>query len=265
MSLGVPLPCGLEHDDGSGGRNVQRGDGSGHGDAKEVIAGAADELMQAIALASEDDYDVGREIVAVVTGCAALVESDAPDVVFLKLLEGADEVDDAGDADVLGGSGGGFDGHGTEGGGAAFGKDDAVDSGCVGGAEERAEVLGVFDAVKGEQEARFRSGEQVFQVEEFAGAGDGDDSLMGGGFGQTGQLFFGLKAEADAEFAAGVDDLLQTLVVPFTGHADVVEFPAAGAQSLLDRMQAVQNVHLFSVEVLCRCTRLGIACAYANT
>ena len=38
------------------------------------------------------------------------------------------------------------------GGGAAFGEDDAVDAGAVGGAEEGAEIVGVFYAVEGEQE-----------------------------------------------------------------------------------------------------------------
>jgi hypothetical protein len=251
----VPLSCGLEHDDGSGGGNVQRGDGSGHGDAKEVVAGTADELVQAAALAPENDYSVGREIVVVVIGYAALVESDAPDVVLFELLEGADEVDDAGDTDVLGGSRGGFDGDGAEGGSAAFGEDDAVDSGSVGGAEERAEVLGVFDAVEGEQKAGFGTCAEVFEVEELASAGDGDDSLMVGGFGQAGELFFRLETEADAGFAAGVDDLLQALVVSvkaFPGDTDVVEFSAAGAQSLLDRVQAVQNVHLGSLSGIAR-------------
>lgn len=119
-----------------------------------MVAGAPNEIVQAVPFAPEDDHGVGREIVFVVTVSAALVESDTPDAVFLELFEGADQVDNAGDAYVLGGSGGGFDGDGAERGGAAFGDDDAVDSGGVGRAEERAEVLGVFDAVEGEEQAR---------------------------------------------------------------------------------------------------------------
>ena len=227
LGLCAALACGLEHNDGSGRGYVQRRDGPGHGDAQQVVAGAADEVVQAVAFASEDDDGVGREVVLVVAGCAALVEADAPDVVLFELFQGADEVDDAGDADMLGGSGGGFDGDGAEGCGAALGDEDAVDAGCVGGTEERAEVLRVFDAVECEEQARgwigIRAREQVFEVEEFAGADDGDDALMGGGVGEAGELFFGLEAETDAVLAAGVDDALEALVVTVTGDADVVE------------------------------------------
>jgi hypothetical protein len=227
--LGAALACGLEHDDGSGGGYVEGGDGSGHGDAQQVVAGAADEVVKAVAFASKDDYGVGREIVLVVTGCAALVEAGDPDVLLLELFEGADEVDDAGDADVLGGSGGGFDGDGAEGGGATLSKDDSIDCGGVGGAEERAEVLGVFDAVEGEEEAGLRSGKKVFEVKELAGADYGHNSLMGMGFGQASELFFGLEAEADGVFAGCVYDFLEAPVVSGAGYAYVVELAAAGA------------------------------------
>jgi hypothetical protein len=50
------------------------------------------------------------------------------------MLEGADEVGDSGDADVLGGSGGGFGDDGGDGRGTAVGEDDAVDAGTIGGA-----------------------------------------------------------------------------------------------------------------------------------
>jgi RNA polymerase sigma-70 factor, ECF subfamily len=172
-----------------------------------------------------------------------LIEPNAPDVLLLELFEGADQVDDAGDADVLGGPGGGFYGHGAEGRGSAFGEHDAVNPGGVGGAEQRTQVLRVFNAIEGEQQAGFRAGQQVFQIKKFAGADNGDDSLMGGGAGQPGQLFTRLKAQPDGVFAGGVDDFLQPGVMTFTGNAQVVELAAAGAESLLDRVQAVQDVH----------------------
>ena len=254
--LSSSLSCGLEHDDGSCCGYVERRDGSGHGDAQQVIAGAADEVVQSVAFATEDDYRVGREIVVVVTVGAALVESDAPDVLLLELLEGAHEIDDTGDADVLGGSGGGFDGDGAEGRGAAFGEKHAVHSGGIGGAEERAEVLRVFDAVECEQESGLVTGEQVFKVEKLPRADYRHDSLVAGGLCQTGKLFFGFEAEADAAFAACVDDLLQPLVVPLPGDAYVVELPASGAQSLFNGVQAVQNLHQFSLT--------GVASEYAS-
>ena len=106
---------------------------------------------------------------------------------FFICSERADEVGDAGDADVLGGAGGGLGDGRRDGGGAALGQEDAVDAGAVGGAEQRAEVVRVFNAVEGEEEAvaagslARAAGEQVFEVEEGALADEGDGSLVGVG------------------------------------------------------------------------------------
>ncbi len=107
---------------------------------------------------------------AVVAG----VEADDPEIVLLQFFEGANKIDDAGDAQVFGGAGAGFDGNRAEGRGSAFGENDAVDAGSVGNAEQRAEVLRIFNAVEREDEAARAGkargrGEQVFDGEEFMG------------------------------------------------------------------------------------------------
>ena len=188
---GAALAHGFVHDDGAGDGDVERGDRAGHGDAEEVVAGLLDQVVEAGAFAAEDEDAVGAEVEVGVVGGAALVEAEDPDVGLLHLLEGADEVGDAGDADVLGGAGGGFGDGGGDGGGAALGEDDAVDAGAVGGAEEGAEVVGVLDAVEGEEEAvvgwsGFLRGEQVFDGEEGALADQGEGSLVGVGAGRCG-------------------------------------------------------------------------------
>ena len=166
------LAGGFVEDDGTGGGDVERADAAGHGNAEQVVAGAADKIVEARAFAAEDDDEIAGEVELVVVGWAALVETDDPEVVLLEVFEGADEVDDAGDAEVLGGAGAGFDGGGAERGGAALGEDDAVDAGAIGDAEQRAEVLRIFDAVEGEDEAgggalRPDGRKEVFDGEEF--------------------------------------------------------------------------------------------------
>ena len=99
---------GFVHDDRAGYGDVERADAAGHGDAEEVVAGALDEVVEAAAFAAEDEADVLAEVEVGVVGGAALVEADDPDVAFLHGFEGAGDVDDLGDADVLGGAGGGF-------------------------------------------------------------------------------------------------------------------------------------------------------------
>ena len=155
-----------------------------------MVAGSLDEVVEAGAFAAEDEAAVLAEVEVGVVGGAAFVEADDPDVLLLHGLEGAGNVDDLGDADVLGGTGGGLGRDGREGGGAALGEDDAVDARAVGGAEEGAEIVGVFDAV--EREEKMMAGgtdggvEKIFEGEEFALADEGDDALMGFGLAVAG-------------------------------------------------------------------------------
>jgi hypothetical protein len=137
----------------SGGGHVERADAAGHGNAQEVVAGAADEVVETGTFAAEDEDAVAGEIELVVVGLAALIETDDPDILLLQVFKGAYEVDDAGNAEVLGGSGTGFDGYRAEGSGSALGEDYAVDAGAVGYAKKRAEVLRVFNTVEGEEQA----------------------------------------------------------------------------------------------------------------
>lgn len=238
------LPGSFKQNHGSGRRDVERGHLSRHRDAKQMVAGAADEFVQTGPLASQDNYGVGREVEAVVILIAALIEADHPEIALLERLEGADQIDHAGETEMLGGSGGGLDSDGAKGSGAALGEEDAVHARGFRRAKDGAEVLRIFDAVKGENEARLGAVEEVFHVEEVSFTNDGNDALMGGRVSESGECLAGLGTDFDARTAAQIDDLCQAVVVPFAGDADMVEAPAAGAKSLLDGVQAVQNFHL---------------------
>jgi hypothetical protein len=156
ISTGAALASGLVEDNSSGGRDVERADAAGHGDAEEMVAGAADEIVEACAFAAKDNDEIAGEFELVVCGGAALVESDDPEIAALELFESANEIDDAGDAEVLGGSGAGFDGSGAKWSGAALGEEDAVDAGSIGDTKKSAEVLRIFNAIQCEQEASGR-------------------------------------------------------------------------------------------------------------
>jgi hypothetical protein len=89
----------------------------------------------------------------VVWGRAALVETHDPKVAALEFFERANEVDDTGDAEMLGCSGAGFDGGRAEWSGAALGEKHAVDARAISHAKESAKILGVFNAVEREDKA----------------------------------------------------------------------------------------------------------------
>jgi hypothetical protein len=219
-----------------------------------VIAGAANEIVQAGSFASEDNYGIGREVVAVVILGAALVEADDPEIALFEGFQSADEVDNASEAEMLGGSGGGFDGDGAERSRAALGEENAIDTGAFGRPQEGTEVLRIFDAVEGENEAGggafAGAGEQIFEGEEVPFADDGEDALVGGGLGESGEGVARLGADIDAGFAAqggnGGEAGVLTAAEALGGEADVVEAASAGAQRFFDGMKAVEDLHCFS-------------------
>jgi hypothetical protein len=149
-----------------------------------MIAGAANEIVQACALAAKDENAVAGEVELVVIGGAALVETDDPEILALELFQGADKIDDAGDAQMFGGSGAGLHGDGAEGRSTALGKNNAVDACSVGYAEKRAQILWVFHAVQSEQEPGCAGGgggvgrKQVLNRERLLPMNVCDNSLM---------------------------------------------------------------------------------------
>ena len=240
------LAGGLIENDGAGCGNVQGGNTTGHGNAKKMVAGSAGEAVEAFALASEDDDGVGGPVVGVVVHGAALVEADAPDILLLELFKCAHEVDDSGDAQVLGGTGGSLDGDGAERSRTPLGKEDAIDTSSVGGTKQRPEIMRVFDAIEGEQKTgglifAFRGSEQVFERKEFPLTHDGNHALMAGGFGHAGQLVTVLKTHANALRAAKIDDALNFLcsaaLLAVTADADMVKTTISCPQSLFYRVQ----------------------------
>ncbi len=118
-----------------------------------MVAGAADEVVEAGSFAAQHQNAVAGEVEPVVVGSSAFIEADDPEILPFELFEGADEVDHAGDAEVFGGPGTGLDGDGAEGRGAALGEDHAIHAGAVGHTEQGAEILGIFDAIEGEEKA----------------------------------------------------------------------------------------------------------------
>ena len=66
----------------------------------------------------------------------------------------------------------------------------------------------------------------------------------------AGELVAGLGGDADAFGAAEVEERVHAGIaaaLTLAGYADVVERAGAGAEGLLNRVQAVQNIHGISV------------------
>lgn len=240
----------VEHDGARGG-DVQRADAAGHGNAQQVVAGAADQVMKTGSFAAENEDAIASEIEAVVVGLAALVEADNPEIAAFEIFEGANEVDDAGDAKMLGCAGAGLDRDGAEGSGTALGKDDAIDTGAVGHAQQCAQVLRVFYTVESEEQAGLAGGAgrgwerfvEIFDGKKFLGTDQGNYALVGRSCGELSQLLTGFGTNADTGLAASLDEMGKAVVVALAGHDHVVKTAATGLEGFLDRMKAVENFH----------------------
>jgi hypothetical protein len=211
-----------------------------------MVAGAAHQIVETCAFAPEHENDVAGEIETVVIGGAALVESDDPEIVALEIFKRTNEVDDAGDAEMLRGSGTRFNGHGAEWCGTALGEQDALDTGAIGDAKQRTEILRIFHAIEREEKTRgacCRRTIEVFNRKKFLRADERDDTLMRRSFGDEGELLARLLADADAGIAALRDEALQAIVLALAGDKDVIETAAAGFERFLNRMQPVENFH----------------------
>jgi hypothetical protein len=251
--LGVsPLAGGLVENDGSRGGYVKRADATGHGNAEKVIAGAANEIVKSRALAAENHYEIAGEIEVDIRNGAALVETDNPEVATLDIFEGADEIDDARDAEMLGSAGTGLYCGRAEGGGAALGEENTVDAGAIGDTQKRAEVLRVLDPVKRKEEPwRYGAGgigcEEIFESERFVRANEGHDTLMSLSFGGKRELVARFVTNPDAQVAAlgeeARDARVGAVAGALAGDEDVIETAASGLESFRNRVQTVENFH----------------------
>jgi len=213
-----------------------------------MVAGAADQIVKTGAFAAQNNSEISGEVELVVAGRAALVETNDPEVMALEVFEGAHQIDDAGDAQVLSGTGAGFKSCSAQGRGAALGEDNTVDARSIGNAKQRAEILRIFDAVERKNEARHVGfggvgNEKVFDRKEFLRANQRDDALVRRGLGDLRELVARLGADANAGLATLFDEALQAVIVALAGDEDVIEAAAAGLECFLDRMQAVEDFH----------------------
>jgi hypothetical protein len=124
----------------TGGRDVERADAAGHGNTEQMVACAADEVVEACALAAEDENEVPGQVKLVVVRGASFIETNDPEILTLELFKGY--------AQMLCRAGAGFDGDRAERGGTALGEDYTVYSGAIGNAKKSAEVLRIFNAVE---------------------------------------------------------------------------------------------------------------------
>src|SRR5215211_2013897 len=241
----VAASADFEEGEGSGDGGVEAFDLAGHGDVDEDVAGVPDQAVEAGAFAADHDADgfVG-ELEGEQACVGGAVEADAPDAGVAELFDGAGEVGDLGDGEVLQGAGGGLHRHGGQGGAAVAGEDQAVAAGGFGAAGQGAEVVGVFDAVEGEEEgglaARQGDGQELGQADGLDGGHDGEDALVGAAAGLGVDERAGDGLDLDTAALGQVQQVAEGGSAGAGGEQDPVD-GAAGAQGLDDRAAALDQ------------------------
>ena len=248
----TPLAGSLVKHNRSGRGNVERTDAAGHGNAQQVIAGAAHQVVKPRALAAQHDNKIAGKVKSVVVAFAALVQTDDPQVLAFEFFERANQVDDAGNAKMLRRAGTGLYGSSAQRRGAALGKNHAVNPGAIGHAQQRAQILRVFHSVESQHETRCgrlagSRHEEILERKKLLRVHQRDHALMRQGLRGNRKLFARLLENADASLAALGNQPFKARVVPLARHQNVVKAPLPGFQSLLHRVQSVENFHEVSL------------------
>jgi hypothetical protein len=109
-----------------------------------------------------------------------------------------------------------------------FRQNNAIDAGAIGGAEQRSQVVGVFDAIKSKEEpvpVCLAGRQQVLNSEELALPNDRQDALMRIGAGKPGELVPGFERYADPGGAAKLDQPFQAIISTLPSNSDMIELP----------------------------------------
>jgi hypothetical protein len=124
------------------------------------------------------------------------------------------------------------------------GEDEAVATGGFGAAGEGAEVVGVFDAVEGEEEGGLAAGQgdgqELSQVDGLDGGHDGQDALVGAAAGLGLDEGAGDGLDLDTAALGQVEEVAEGGPAGAGGEQDPVN-GAAGAEGLDDRAAALDQ------------------------
>ena len=214
-------------------------------DAHDDIAMLTHQPSQPAPLGAGHDGDGAAVVGRIVVLVAIHVQPVDPDAPLLERLERARQVADLRDADVVNRAGGRTSDHGRHRSRAAVGEDEAMHAGCIGGTQNRPQVVRVLHSVERQQEGRFvlATGVRHDLVErEVADRPDlGQGALMTVRSRAQRQRLGVELGDVDALLERQVGQLDQTraLLVP-TLEEDATY--AAGAQRLLYRMDPEPDV-----------------------
>jgi len=243
----MALAKGFEENDAGGDGDIQGFNGAGSGQRDDEIATLTGEFVEAFAFAAHDDAD-GRGVIDFgVALVAVFVEADQPVAGFLQFFHGTSEIGDFRDREVREGPGGSARDRVGEAGGAALGDDNPVSSGGESGANDRAEIVWIFDAVEKNDKAALVLGgigalEDVFERGGRASGGDGNNALMIAGVGEAVEIAAVLETHGNVALAGELHDIFDARILTAFGDDNAVK-RVAGFEGFAHGVNAGESVH----------------------
>jgi len=235
----MPAPPFKQHNAG-GDRDVERRDGSGHGDAHQQIAVFLDQFVEALALAAQDEHSGPGIIGFAIQLGAALVQPVNPEAALLEHFESLADVSDANHRQMLEGSGGSFGDYLGESRRPALGNKNGGCARGMGGANNGAQVMWILNAVEQRQQLDSGSRENFVELGIALGGSEGQDPLVRGAVRGAVECLARLKAYRHGTFAGQIDDLLNTRSTGSASDQNAVERPR-GAQRFPYRVETGQE------------------------
>ena len=201
----ITVPSHLKEEKRGGNGDVEGRDVSAERNPDDAIAPLSHQPVETSTLAAEDEDDRRDEAALIVALASLGVRPDHPQSFPLEAFQCGDQVRDGSHGEIRRRSGGDA-GHGRcETHRASPGDDHSMRARGLRGPDHRAEVVGIFDAVEGEQERSLvplpRAREEVVQVHGRLGRPESRDALM-------------RRAAAEAVEPPRIDDLHGNMAGP---------------------------------------------------
>ena len=131
-------------------------------------------------------------------------------------------------------------------------------TGPIRNAKKRAKILRVFDAIESQQQAsglwvagdRRNGLEEIFDRQKLLRTHHCNHTLMRGRSRKLRKLLARLLSNAHAGLATFGNQTRKAVILAFARDNNMIEAPPSGSESLLYRVEAIENFHRVSVRVI---------------
>src|SRR5262249_11583618 len=205
--------------------------------------------MKSRPFGAQDDGTVHSVVEFVVGLFGTLIEANDPNPLLFQIVQCASDVGYAGNLHVLGGASGDLGDRRSHTHSASFRHHYSVDSCTVRSADQGAEIVRVFNAVKHykKEVVRLLVLQDILKIGVGFAFDDGGNALVSRRFGQLGDLIARHETHGHTGAASGFDNALQSRITALAENRNILKRVATYFEGLFNGVKTVDDVHAFSV------------------